>query len=32
VTYTAAKNTTGLPKQAFLVVNNATFTLNQGAV
>lgn len=30
--YSAAQNTTGAPRQAFIKVNNATFTLNQGAV
>jgi hypothetical protein len=32
VVMTAAKNTTGKPKQALIKVNGATFTLNQGAV
>ena len=30
--YSAAKNTTGVPKQAFIKVNEATLTINQGAV
>jgi hypothetical protein len=32
VVYSATKNTTGLPKQAFVKVNDAVLTINQGAV
>jgi hypothetical protein len=32
VDYTAAVNTTGLPRQALIDINGQTFTLNQGAV
>lgn len=32
VTYAVAKNVTGKPKQAFVKVNDATLTINQGAV
>jgi hypothetical protein len=30
--YTAAANTTGQPKQALIKINDATLTINQGAV
>lgn len=32
LTYAAAVNSTGAPKQALIKVNDATFTINQGAV
>jgi hypothetical protein len=32
VTYSATQNTTGVPKQALIKINEATLTINQGAV